>query len=457
MIYPSITDINRDADYQVSLPNGTKGSVYAQSVPTSYSMEALEDETTFFRMPAQKRPFQKLKKEGKILMAPHRVINETVTNHIVKARRERGWDFIFSASGPGTTCAYRVGPFEPLLRYSEQGDLRYWSDLTKGGVQTTVLDEVPDVTAAIRSTQSSAVAAFVSGYDLLTELAESREALQFFGSTSMKAAQMFEKLFAEDPDTLRRAVKGRYTPQKLLRSADKALRSLGSKWMAYRYAIMPIFYSFKDVKELFENEGLLFKTYRAKDEITLTPSAIPSGVSARIFVTRSGSINVRSTVKAGYSKSGLQSFVANQVGFNPFATAYELIPLSFVFDWIVNMGDFIVSHTSLDFSEQSAMCTTIRTKFDTRYTLVLNQEYVYNYTRGPSNCFPTPETSTFSYTTENEDLLQLKTVDNYERFLFSRHDVSLSLNSSMMNWKRYIDASVLSYQPLKKLLTKILK
>jgi hypothetical protein len=221
---------------------------------------------------------------------------------------------------------------------------------------------------------------------------------------------------------------------------------------------MPLFYSFKDIKGLIDNDGLLFKSYRSKEEFTIDPPPVPiEGISKGIFHRFSGSIKVTSMVKAGYSKEGLESFISNQVQFNPLATAYELIPLSFVFDWIVNMGDFIVSHSSADFSQQSAMCTAVRTKLDQETYLVLDQQNVYQYTRGPNGCFPSAVTSDLRHTTVVFDILRREVTNNYERSLFSSADVSLSLNSSMMNWKRYVDASVLLYQPLKKLLTKISK
>lgn len=464
MSYRNIINIVKPADYIISgtFPNGQAYST-TMAYPPAPTPSTYEEETNssaFFRMPVVSRPFNKLKKEGKILMAPHKVINEEIQNFLVSfpqwfvTIRRPHW--FYQPAGQPVYCYYDPGQTNLLTTWTEQGDFRYWSNVR--GYKPQELDSLPDILSAVRSTQSSAVASFKGGYDLLTELAESREAIKFFGDSAKGFIGIMDRLFEDEP-SLRKAVKGRYNAQRLLRSADRGLRALGSKWMAYRYAIMPLFYSFRDVKELIANEGLLFKTYRAKEEFKLEASSMPSGHNSGIFLTRSGRVDVKSTVKAGYSKEGLQSFVANQVQFNPLATAYELIPLSFVFDWIVNMGDFIVSHSSTDFSEQSSMCTAIRTSLIETWTLSRDSEaYVELIVGGAGNpCIPSPTVLKYSQIMNNSEILRTRVVNNYDRFLFTDRDVSLSLNSSMMNWKRYVDATVLSYQPIKKLLKRVLK
>lgn len=464
MSYPNIINVNRPANWKgtVVFPNGEVFNIDLPypSAPSSTNYEMSENSSTFFRTPSVKRPFNKLKKEGKILMAPHRVISEEVQNFIgatpewqVDIRRPH---YTWQASGQPILCYKDFGQQNLLTTWTQQGDFRYWSEVK--GLEIDTLDALPDVLSAVKSTQSSAVASFKGGYDLLTELAESREAIKFFGDSAKGFVKILDRLF-EDEESLRRAVKGRYNAQRLLRSADRGLRALGSKWMAYRYAVMPLFYSFRDVKELIANDGLLFKTYRAKEEFKLDGSVLPFGHNKKIFLTRSGRVDVKSTVKAGYSKEGLQSFVANQIQFNPLATAYELVPLSFVFDWIVNMGDFIVSHSSTDFSEQSSMCTAIRTSLIETWILSEDREVLVERQIGGTGnpCIPVPTALSYSQIMTNSAILRTRVVNNYDRFLFTDRDVSLSLNSSMMNWKRYVDATVLSYQPIKKLLNRVLK
>jgi len=348
-------------------------SATAPSFPSSVNFELEPDSSTFFRMPVVKRSFSTIKAEGIISMTPHLVISEEVKNFIGKIPCK---DVLIVAPrlAVGSICYGYVGQVNMVTSWSQQGDFRYWASRTN--IPRVTLNPLPDLTSAIRSTQSAAVAAFKSGYDLLTELAEGRETLAFFASTSKSASDLLSRFFSEvDEKALGRAIKGGYTPKKLLRHADKAMRNLGSKWMAYRYAIMPLFYSFQDIKKLIEERGLLFKTYRQREKLDLSHPGFPSGnIEPTLFTINLGGIEVRSTVKAGYSKEGLSSYFANQVAINPLATAYELVPLSFVFDWIVNMGDFIVSHTSLDFSEQSAMCTSIRENY-TQETVILVDKY----------------------------------------------------------------------------------
>eukprot|EP00237_Pycnococcus_provasolii_P008789 CAMPEP_0198719472 /NCGR_PEP_ID=MMETSP1471-20131121/56517_1 /TAXON_ID=41880 /ORGANISM="Pycnococcus provasolii, Strain RCC733" /LENGTH=271 /DNA_ID=CAMNT_0044480229 /DNA_START=109 /DNA_END=921 /DNA_ORIENTATION=+ len=269
----TIINQQRDADSTYTFTDPANGQVSyvtitAPALPAQGSFTKESDSFTEFRLPYGKKSFKAIKKAGLISMTPHRVISERVENFI------GGVPFKAVTIGLprslGSVCYAWYGQQNKITSWTEQGDFRYWSNRLPP-IEHRMLNTFPDLTSAVRSTQSSAVAAFKSGYDLLTELAEGRETLAFLASTSRTANDLLARFFSEvEPEALKRATKGGYTPKKLARHADKAMRLVGSKWMAYRYAIMPLFYSFQDVKKLVEKRGLLFQTYRQREQFTLT-------------------------------------------------------------------------------------------------------------------------------------------------------------------------------------------
>ena len=401
--------------------------------------------------PSQGRPFGKIKESGAIAMSPYSVWKRTTQDMLgqrdlrrMLARRAGAWC--------GTVCVPGVKGVERCYTtWTEQGDLRYWStSYNLATYDSSYIDE-DAVKRAVSSTQSSSMSDFLSGYDLLTELAEVKETLAFFRSTTDGFARTFSKLTGEvGIDTWKRG--RRRNARELLKSSDKALRKLGGVWMAYRYAIMPLVYSYRDIKGLVDDKGITFKTFRSKETVEPTERQV-LGNSSSIWLERSvsGTVTVRSTVKAGFDVSGLHSYVMQQVAFNPLSTLWELIPLSFVLDWAVNVGDYIVANTSLDLSVKRAQCTSVQRSLTESTYLVDKTRDWDKYVFSSNPCYGVGEV-----THENlRDLrvqLRASSLESYDRTLFDRSDIQLGLNSSMMTWKRWVDAFVLSLSPSRKLI-----
>ena len=139
--------------------------------------------------------------------------------------------------------------------------------------------------------------------------------------------------------------------------------------MAYRYAVMPLVYSYKDISSLLNEKDTLFRTFRSKRDVSPRDQGLgPNQTGLRIEKHTSGSCTVRSTVKMGYTAASISS--ASRVSFNPFVTAWELTTLSFVVDWFLNVGDFIVAHTAVDLSSTSGYCTSVKIDIVETYELV---------------------------------------------------------------------------------------
>lgn len=230
--------------------------------------------------------------------------------------------------------------------------------------------------------------------------------------------------------------------------------------MEYRYAIMPLVYSVRDIAELFSNINDVFKTDRSRDRIL--PEPVPT-TSARSFISHetTGEVVVKVIGKSKFSSPDLR--LSQLITANPFLTAWELIPFSFVIDWFINVGDWLFSQTStyIDIAEQRAFCVSTRTKLKTTTYLNLTVptvtgKYDAEIDWNVNRCYSDgPPIVNSWHQSDHIDLLQNsfireklyeKVEDSYRRDLFSPQDVELSFDPSM-NWKRWLDSFALTIKP----------
>lgn len=247
---------------------------------------------------------------------------------------------------------------------------------------------------------TSAVAEANSGvYDLLTELGELRSTLSYiFG--------IFAEILRFAANAKKAVFKARQRPGA---TAASIVDEITSIWMQFRYAVSPLVYSANDLLEL--RTGLFgsFQTFRRGESSTRTVaidgwSPINYEVVDRVFC------KYRYDVKDG--RHGLK--------LNLLSTAWELTPLSFVVDWVFNVGDYLsalvlppnVQQTAYQYSRQLRATTLSSEKVNSTQTIDLNVRY---YDATPFN--PT-------------------------KYLSVGIDVS-------MTWKRWIDAFALSWSKTK--------
>lgn len=168
---------------------------------------------------------------------------------------------------------------------------------------------------------TSAVAEANSGiYDLLTELGEIRDTMSFiFG--------IFSDILRLSKQVKKDVLRARKRPGA---TATSIADELSAIWMKYRYAVSPLVYSANDLLDL--RTGLFgkFQTFR-------------SGTSHNREINIDGwdpfSIEVVDRMWCKYRYDVLDG--KHGLKLNLLSTAWELTPLSFVVDWVLNIGDLL--------------------------------------------------------------------------------------------------------------------
>lgn len=131
--------------------------------------------------------------------------------------------------------------------------------------------------------------------------------------------------------------------ERMLKTYERAKRQAGIElvdalahvWMNFRYNIMPLVYTAIDITEAVTKDPEFLTTRDTlQQEVSLI---LPSDLPALEFTT-DFKVFIRDRAKADIGPFSITSKV---VSGNILTTAWELVPLSFVIDWFVNVGDFI--------------------------------------------------------------------------------------------------------------------
>lgn len=292
----------------------------------------------------------------------------------------------------------------------------------------------------------------LSRYDVLTDLAQMKDVPRLVTSVSGKINTILRGMVSKNSLAIVKAASS-MRPLDLLKHSNKLFRKLGNQWMEYRYAIMPLLLSYRDAKKAVER-GIVV---RDRKSINITPESLnvtpPS--SEHLQVSYNGSITISGSVIQRFSSTSLARL--SGMGFNPFLTAWELVPYSWVVDWFIGVGDFINAQTSATYADECCACISHREKFTKTTNLYLPAQTITRSGRCTYNsprCNPFPATVTPSPFQRAGGLQVRQTVvsDNYWRNVVNLYDVPLKWRPSL-NWRRLCDAAVLSNRLLQSLLT----
>lgn len=342
-------------------------------------------------------------------------------------------------------CTNKKAGFD-YNHWEEQGDINKWT-LYDGLLQRSFSEirQADILDASIQVKEEATLKSF-RDYDALTDAFQYTEMAVSLAHDLRDFSNTYTKFLNRFPlvDVLRAR---KFTPRQLLRSSERILRSIGSTWLKYRYSVMTTVMSINDVRRLMDKQWLIQD--RAARVITPTP-LYPSTSGNYIAVNITGSVKVRATVTTLYLTSKLAQLM--RTGLNPLTTAYEYIPYSFVADWFINTGDYILAKSNLSFAQDVACC--LSTKTDTTETYDLHYQDPSGVTAGQygsinsSVCWPGAASSYQHPGVSNPGVTDstLRTVhtERYSRSLFARGGaVNLRINPNL-SWRRVLDAAALT-------------
>lgn len=340
---------------------------------------------------------------------------------------------------------------EDMSNWTEVFDYNAFRERAGNPVTRSYLDTSRLLTL-IAETRSEAVSKSMRDWDALTDLLQIKQSVREFSGGIGQVLSLYRK-FINGQSAHDLKLGSKMIPRDLVKSATRSLRRLGSLWMAYRYSIMPLMYSFKDILKVMNTFQIT--TDKVTKRIS-TPVTVNTGSSPlyQILVDEVGEIRITSTVVCKYSTAKLAQ--ADRVGVNPFNTAWEFIPYSWIADWFINAGDTINILTSADIAESVGCCTAIKTSKTKTYTGIVTR----NTTVYPSSidypwdsyCWPAGgPTATGITLTGVSGILRQEEQLSYSRVLFKRSGAAKLIFSPNLNWRRYLDSAALSTNSLKRL------
>lgn len=390
--------------------------------------------------------WSQIKRSGLIKMTPY--YNRKIVEHNYLASVSRN-SYDVKCNGTARCCSGNWTKYGPWLldvqsTYDEQGDLYYWKQ--KYPLIPHYRATIGADSSEIESAKTEAWNEMLNGYDLSTELAELRKTVGLISGVLTAVRSPLQSFITA-------------------KAALKNPKDIAKLWLTYRYGIMPLVYSVKDILRLSKTKGLYYSARRTIYG-SISDPVLPSSGSY-FYESVTGASKTSVIAKAHWSSSALQS--VDRISINPFTTAWELIPYSFVIDWFANIGDFVSAYVRsyTTAADQSIGCISNRQNYqlDTFLRLEIDEERIFDFPRrlaGP--CGSTPagfvEFDGFTYTRGSKRTvnihLQREVVDEYTRVLFNNQDLKLAF-SPYLDWKRLLDALALSLNPLSQALRKLRK
>jgi hypothetical protein len=301
-----------------------------------------------------------------------------------------------------------------------------------------------DVSDAVADVEDAVSVKALSSYDFLTEIAEAREIPNLVASISRTLIGILGSLRGGfTPSVLRDAA--RISPLDLLKHPYKMMRKFGEQWMQYRYGIMPLVYSYRDAMKT------LHRGMSVKDHCTrvIAPTSLGVSLPASTVDYRwteiVGDIRVRGTVFQHFDLEAVSRL--SGISFNPLITAWELIPYSFVVDWFVNVGDYIIRRTSQSAAQTTYACISLRSHYSTRkwHHFVKEDKTISfsNQLTSPWTGAVPPATPSVTISRpEESQIYSSSEVDEYSRWSFPVTGARLRINTSL-NWRRLVDSAAM--------------
>ena len=435
---------------------------------------SLPDDTFKFKSKAVNANFKKRRDAGEIIMAPYAIANMKMTyeygsslnnrrslrQQIIKPRSWSSDPWRVISLGDGWMTG-NVGAFDLVADSYAYDDMMYspkemgW-DITLANIRQILAGyHTPDnvlVTAALASANAGkmdilttlleipeTVRSVLDGFKMVAKLSKDAKNKEF--SLTKRSRERREKLERDLAKKLSEINTKRLGASKhrknILDNHERKLKrhyrreterlmselnsGLASVWMNFRYNIMPNVYAVNDALELI---GALYNEYesnREKDS-SLHKINIPSGFVA--LTNENFVIQHKCLVKSRYAlNDSMSNRMAAHASANIAQTIWEMTSRSFVVDWFLNIGDFLIALLGIDTSMERLTSYSFKCDQTLAFEDEINHSRVY------------------------------VTVNNYDRLIINPYDcVSIELSVNL-NWLRALDSIAMLWPTIKRLLS----
>jgi len=163
-----------------------------------------------------------------------------------------------------------------------------------GTYNTYELSRIQDgeIQAALYSVQNDMVSEALTNYDFLTDIAEARDIPRTLYSISSDLQKIARSLKSRHGADIFKAAAS-MSPRSMLKSLNKLVRKFGDEWMAYRYGIMPLVYSLRDVlKTVDRGTSVTTRKMRVVNP-SMTGTNLPGPTSTYKVEQTVGSVTIR--------------------------------------------------------------------------------------------------------------------------------------------------------------------
>jgi len=296
---------------------------------------------------------------------------------------------------------YRQANANPMTCYLKKDDGPFWvSRSWRVGIAA------PSSLILADLSNRAAAKAIQSTFDALTFAAEARE-----------TAAMLERVY------LRTFHYAELAAARAKRVRKNPAEAFTRYWMEYRYGWGPLVFSLQDAVRAFSNDlkvgDRLSGAASQSEQLTAFENyTVSPKPNERISVTEvlQGTRTYRA--KAFSEVTGLNL----DFGFNPFLTAYEIIPLSFVVDWFLDINSWLVNLTN---TEKNAKLIAVQTSVKDSY--YREQTIAYDWNGG----------------LDSGGVSGIKTHQQFETYTRSPSGVSLPSLNPRITSVRVLDAAAL--------------